>query len=160
MDLVNVRIDRVIGNPKQEFAVVVRSDEKAFLIFVGEQEAIAIFRELKGFKVQRPLPHDLVVGVMTAFDISVRAVVISSIVQNVFCATLLLTQELDGTTGVKRNEVRLDLRASDAMIIALKKGLQLHAAREVIDAVEDVTPLLGEADEFGTDGNPAEEESE
>lgn len=152
MDLVKIRVDRVIGSPKQEFAVVLRCDEKAFLIFVGEHEAVAIFRELRGLKVQRPLPHDLVMNVMTAFDISARTIAISSIVQNVFCATLLLTQEVEGGTS-ERNEVRIDLRASDAIIMSQKLGKDLFVSREVLDQVDDVTPLLSDADDYsgGTD---------
>jgi uncharacterized protein len=161
MELVKVRVDRVIGSPQSQFAVVVRSDEKAFLIYVGEPEAVAIFREMKGYSVQRPLPHDLVLNVFTAFGIKVRGVAISSIVQQIFCATLMLTQEIEGAAdGMKRNEVRLDLRASDAMILALKQKVQLFASREVIDQVEDVTPLLAQADEMQDGGADEDAESE
>lgn len=160
MDLCPVKIDRVIGNPKQEFAVVLRAPEKAFLIFVGEQEAVTIFRELKSVKVQRPMPHDLVVNVMAAFDISVRAIVISSIVQSIFCATLLLNRDDAGGSGGMREEVRLDLRASDAMILALKTGRELCVSREVLFQVEDVSAQLADADEFGTDANPLEDDEE
>lgn len=139
MDLVKAEVQRVIGTVGNDFAVVVRADEKAFLIYVGQPEVVAIFRELKGVGVQRPMSHDVVVNILNGFDIEVKMVVISSIVDNVFCATLVLTRS---GAGGERNEVRLDVRASDAMIVALKTGSQLWVTPDVFDQVEDVTPML------------------
>ena len=115
--------------------------EKKFLIFVGHAEAFAIYRELKGTRARRPLPHDLVANVIRGFDIEVRSVVISSIVDSTFCATLHLRQQSGATAS--RHELRLDLRASDAMIIALKTGQSLFTTSAVLEKVEDVTELLG-----------------
>lgn len=160
MDLIEVTVDRVIGNPREEFAVVVRGAGKAFLIFVGEQEATAIFREMKGMSFQRPLTHDLMISMMTAFDIEVRKIVISSIVQNIFCATLLLTQTAATADGPRKNEVRIDLRASDAIILALKSKTPIYAARDVVEQVEDVSPHLAAADSMQDPGSSGTAEPE
>ena len=144
MDLVKAEVQRVIGTVGNEFAVVVKADEKSFLIYVGQPEVVAIFRELKGVGAQRPMSHDMLVNILTGFDIEVKMVVISSIVDNVFCATLVLSQSVpDGG----RNEVRLDVRASDAMIVALKTGSQLWVTAEVLEQVDDVTPMLPDSDD-------------
>lgn len=146
MDLVKAEVQRVIGTVGNDFAVVVRAKDKSFLIYVGQPEVVAIFRELKGVDVQRPMSHDVVVNILSGFDIEVKMVVISSIVDNVFCATLVLTRQ---RAGGERSEVRLDLRASDAMIVALKTGSQLWVTPDVLDQVEDVTPMLPEdTDDF------------
>ena len=78
---------------------------------------------------------------MTGFDIVVDRVVVSSIVRGVFCATLVLRRE-----GPDSEEVRLDIRASDSLVIALKQGVPLWVARRVWDAVEDVTEALERID--------------
>lgn len=145
MDLIPVELERVIASTSDEFAVVLRADGKTFLIFVGHAEAITLYRELKGRRSRRPLPHDVLRSVFVGFDIEVARVVVSSIVDSTFCATLHLRQP--GAVSNARRELRLDLRASDAMIIALKTGQGLFTTRAVLDQVEDVTALLGAASE-------------
>ncbi len=142
MDLVKAEVERVIGTTGQDYAVVVRAEGRAFLIFVGQPEVVTIYRELKGEATPRPMPHDLVVNLMRGFDIDVRLVVISAIVDNVFCATLLMAQRDDDESSELSREVRLDLRASDAMIIALKTGSELYVTREVLEQTEDVSQML------------------
>lgn len=143
MELLKAEVQSVIGTFGDDYAVVVRAEEKAFLIYVGKPEVFAIFRELKGVPPQRPMSHEMLCNVLTGFDIEVKMVVISSIVENVFCATLVLSRtDRDG----ERSEVRLDTRASDAMIVALKTGSQLWVTHEVLDQVEDVTAMLPDDD--------------
>ncbi|MCB9832422.1 MAG: bifunctional nuclease family protein [Planctomycetes bacterium] len=144
MELVQIEIERVIATTGNDFAVVLKAPDKRFLIFVGRPEIMALYRELQGMESQRPMPHDVVANLLRAFDIEVRGVVISSIVDNVFCATLLLRQD---QPGGERQEVRLDLRASDAMIVALKMKLPLHCAAEVLAEVRDVSADLPAEDE-------------
>ncbi|MCA9319674.1 MAG: bifunctional nuclease family protein [Planctomycetes bacterium] len=149
MDLVRAKIERVIGTSGQDYAVVISADAKSFLIFVGQPEVVAIYRELQGVGAQRPMSHDVIANVMRAFDIEVRKVVISAIVENVFCATLLMAQNPPSQAGdeaIQSNAVRLDLRASDAMIIALKTKSQLWVSREVLDQVEDVSSIIPDDD--------------
>ena len=159
MDLVRAQVERVIGTSGQDYAVVLRAENKSFLIFVGQPEVVAIFRELHDESVQRPMPHDVVANVIRAFDIEIRLIVISSIVESVFCATLLLArQRADATDGIEKDEVRLDLRASDAMILALKTHNPLWVARDVLDQVEDVTPALPAEDDDSEDSSGEEED--
>ncbi len=148
MELIEVSVDRVIATTDNDFAVVLRSAEKPFLIFIGRPEVMVLYRELKGIEAQRPLSHDLIVNLIRAFDIEVRGIAISSILDSIFCATLLLTQM--GEDGGERNEVRLDLRASDAMIVALKTNTQLFVSRGVLDQVADATPFLDLDDGMGS----------
>ena len=151
MELVEVNVERVIATTGNDFAVVLRCPEKTFLIFIGRPEVMALYRELKGMESQRPLSHDLIVNLMRGFDIEIRGVVVSSIIDNVFCATLMLTQSPRNDED-ERNEMRLDLRASDAMIVALKTGTALFVSREVLDQVDDVSANLPPEDELGEGG--------
>jgi uncharacterized protein len=147
MDLIPLEIDRVIASTSDEFAVVLTAETKTFLIFVGHAEALALYREMKGTRSRRPLPHDVLRSVFLGFDIEVARVVISSIVDSTFCATMHLRQQ--GAVSSSRRELRLDLRASDAMIVALKTGQGLYTTPSVLEQVEDVSELLGAA---GGDG--------
>lgn len=153
MDLVPLTIKRVIASTGEEFAIVLEAPDKTFLIFVGQAEAFAIYRELKGTPTRRPLSHDLLANILQGFDIRVAKVAISSIVESTFCATLLLVQDADpeATGPARRRELRLDLRASDAMIVALKAKHPLFATRDVVDQVEDVSELLDQSEEGEAD---------
>ncbi len=141
-DLVPARVSRVLPF-RDSAAVVLVAEGKSFLIYVGLNEASAIVRELQGERPDRPLTHDLLAYVLTGFDIAVTNVVVSSIVNGVFCATVVLAQSRpDGT----RAEVRLDARASDSLVLALKSKAALLVTRRVLDEVEDVASLLSEID--------------
>lgn len=166
LDLLPAAVERVLPL-RDSAAVVLQAGEKKFMIFVGSHEAMALQRELMGHRTERPLTHDVISYLMTGFDIQVAKVVISSIVNNVFCATLVLDRDRDDGSGAK-DEVRLDIRASDAMVIARKTGVDIWVTRRVLDAVEDATgPLEQIYKQFGTgleddpdEDDPGEEEEE
>jgi uncharacterized protein len=141
LDLVEVSIERVIGFRESAAAAVVLSHpQKRFLIFVGPAEGSAVQRELANQRADRPATHDLLDYILRGFDIEVKKVVVSSIVNNVFCATVILNQK--GQEGAPSNEVRLDARASDSIVIALKAKVPLWVTRRVLDVVEDATEHL------------------
>ncbi|MEE9391228.1 MAG: bifunctional nuclease domain-containing protein [Planctomycetota bacterium] len=145
MELTPARVIRVIASTSEEFAVVVKTASKVFLIFVGHAEAFTIYRDLKDSKPRRPLAHDLLMNIIGGFDIRVDQVVISSIVDNTFCATVFLSQEFRGSSEGERQVLRLDSRASDAMILAIKSECEFLVTSNVLDQVEDVTDLLDAA---------------
>lgn len=155
-ELIPVDVERVLQF-RDSAAVVLRGPEKHFMIFVGVHESMAIQREMQGRRPERPLTHDVISYVFQGFDITVRKVVISSIVNNVFCATLVLEQEVEGAAS---NEVRLDIRASDSLVIALKSESKIWVTRRVMDAVEDVTQTLAEIDEQYAAGLEEDEEED
>jgi hypothetical protein len=162
LELVEVAIERVIGfRESAAAAVVLRHSDKKFLIFVGPTEGAAVQRELAGQRSDRPATHDLLDYVLRGFDVEVKRIVVSSIVNNVFCATVILTQK--GQDGGPSNEVRLDARASDSIVIALKAKVPLWVTRRVLEAVEDATEqlkLLDEKGPLGEAGGEAEASEE
>ena len=145
-ELVRVEVSRVLPSKDGGGAAVILSHPlKSFVIYIGIFEATAIINELHRQRSPRPLTHDLIHNVFLGFDIAVRRVVISSLVDSTFCATLFLEQKLGDAGGAwegKRNEVRIDARASDSIVIALKERCELYVARKVFDVVEDVSPHL------------------
>lgn len=154
LELLPAVVDRVLPFPDSA-AVVLRAGGKPFMIFVGPYEREAIMRALNDEKPERPLTHDVISYVLTGFDIEVERVVISSIVRGVFCATLVLRRQ-----GSEPEEVRLDVRASDSLIIALKEGVPLWVARRVWEEVEDVSEALAKLDAQFAGVGDAEHEPE
>jgi bifunctional DNase/RNase len=146
LELVEVTIERVIGFRESSAAAVVLSHPtKKFLIFVGPAEGAAVQRELAHQKADRPATHDLLDYVLKGFEIEVKKVVVSAIMNNVFCATVILTQKAHD--GGPSEEVRLDARASDSIVVALKAKVPLWVTKRVLDAVDDAGPHLAAADE-------------
>ncbi len=143
-DLVRVDIQKVIGPSPAGAAVLLGNDEKSFVVFIGMNEALALRRELKNEQSQRPLTHDLLQSVLLGFDLGIRQIVITRIIENAFCATLILEQkvaEKNGDWAGRRNEVRIDARPSDCLILALKNRSEIQVTREVFDQVQDVSHM-------------------
>jgi bifunctional DNase/RNase len=144
-DYVRVEIQKVIGpTTAAGAAVLLGNDDKSFVVFIGMNEALAIRRELENEAAQRPLTHDLIQSVLLGFDLAIRQIVITRIIDNAFCATLILEQKVpeeSGSWAGRRNEVRIDARPSDCLVLALKNRSEIQVTREVFDQVQDVSHL-------------------
>ncbi len=156
--LEKVKIRRIIGPTPSGAAVLLGNDEKTFVIFVGFYEAAALIREINHETLARPLTHELIHSVFLGFDVEVKRVVISSIIDNTFCATLVLEQKVisgkEEWQG-KRNEVRIDARPSDCLVLALKSGVDIYVTQEVFEQVQDVSNMSSE-EMVGSSGLSAE----
>src|SRR2546423_6502801 len=141
-----IRIKKVLGPTQTGTAVLLGNDQKTFVMFIGIYEGAAIIRELNGESPARPLTHELLSYVLSGFSIDVKQIIISDIVDNTFCATLVLEQKCtdskDEWTG-KRNEVRIDARPSDCLVIALKEKKDIYVTQAVLDKVRDISEEIG-----------------
>lgn len=145
--LEKVKIRRIIGPTPSGAAVLLGNESKTFVIFVGFYEAAALIREINHEALARPLTHELIQSIFLGFDVEVKQVIISSIIDNTFCATLILQQKLiDGNEEWqgKRNEVRIDARPSDCLVLALKAGVDIYVTQEVFEQVQDVSNMTSE----------------
>ncbi len=141
-----VRIKKVLGPTQTGTAVLLGTDEKTFVMFVGIYEGAALIRELQNEVPPRPLTHELLCYILTGFDIEVKRIVISDIVDNTFCATLVLEQKVrdeDEAWVGKRNEVRIDARPSDCLVIALKEKKEIFVTDAVLEKVRDFSEEAG-----------------
>ncbi len=164
MSFHTVKIQRVIGPTPNGAAVLLGNDEKTFVIFIGFYEAAALIREINNEVTARPLTHELVQNVFLGFDIKVKNVVISAIIDNTFCSTLVLQQEVgEGKDGDdwngKRNEVRIDARPSDCLVLALKSKVDILVSDEVFSKVQDVSQMAEDVENSlaGMMGAPSSE---
>ncbi|QCU77816.1 bifunctional nuclease family protein [Citricoccus sp. SGAir0253] len=109
-------------------------------IWVGAPEASAIALWQQGITPPRPMTHDLLVEVIAAVGTTLEAVRISSVEDAVFHAELVLG-----------NGARVDSRASDAIACALRAGVPVLCAAEVLQEAGVDPDLAVEEDESGED---------
>ena len=99
--------------------------ERYLPIWIGPWEANAIATRLQGVTPERPLTHDLFVATLVELGVRVRRVIISSLAEETFHATLEL--ERDGRSYA------IDARPSDALALAVRTGVHIYASTEVLD---------------------------
>ena len=157
-ELLPVQLRRLL--PARDSAgLVLDAGGKFFLIMIGPAEAAAVMRELSTAKPERPLTHDLIGYILTGFDITVESVVISSMVNGAFCATLTLQRK----QGEMSERVRFDVRASDAIVLAIKHSVHMQVTRLVLDQVEDISKMIKEVDQHlaaDAGGEPSDDPAE
>ncbi|MEZ6185940.1 MAG: DUF151 domain-containing protein [Planctomycetota bacterium] len=97
-------------------AVLLGNDDHAFVMHIGSNEGAALIRALKEEHAERPLTHDLLEHVLDGFEVEIKHVVITDIVDRTFCATLTLEQRCkngEAWSGLT-NEVKIDARPRTA----------------------------------------------
>ncbi len=107
--------------------ILVQPDENVYLpIMIDAAVAYAIDVALKHVATARPLTHDLLKNILSAYNITVKEVIISDFRDSVFYATIVCVDE--------HGEVKeFDSRASDAIAIALRTNAPIYAHRYVLD---------------------------
>ncbi|BCW93513.1 MAG: bifunctional nuclease family protein [Acidobacteriota bacterium] len=122
-----VEIKGLILDPVSNTPIVIlkKADENVLLpIWIGVFEANAIAMELEGVQTPRPMTHDLMRSVIEALGAVVEGVLVHSLVENTFHATVALR-----TAEGRRVEV--DARPSDAIALALRARAPIKVAEAV-----------------------------
>jgi bifunctional DNase/RNase len=106
--------------------ILKETDRERYLpIWIGPWEASAIAMKLQGLVPERPLTHDLFAAALEELGVRVDRVVISTLAEETFHARLYL--EHAGRT------VEIDSRPSDALALAVRSGVRIYAASEVLE---------------------------
>jgi uncharacterized protein len=92
-------------------------------VWIGIAEANAITVEQQSVALPRPMTHQLICDVIGAFGRRVEQVRITELRDNIFYAELILDQH-----------IRVSARVSDAIALALRLGIPIHAEDTVLDA--------------------------
>jgi len=108
------------------FALIlgVKDTDMRIPIIIGAYEAQAIAIELEGMSPSRPLTHDLIMNLITPYDIVVTEVCINRFSQGVFYSVIKLNN------GIK--SVEIDSRTSDAIAIAVRFKCPIYAEDKVV----------------------------
>lgn len=127
----------LLGNPD--------APTRVLPIFIGQAEARAIALGLANVERPRPGTHELMVDVIEACDAQVDRVMVTELVEGTFIAVMELTTPWGPRT--------VSARPSDAVAVAVRAGVPLLVANEVLD--QAAVPI-----EHGPDEPFADEEIE
>lgn len=136
-------------------AVFVGNDDKVFVIYVDRGVGDAILMFMNGTPKERPLTHDLIGSILTAFGAKLQRVVINDIQGSTYYARIILeaSNEID-----EHKIVELDARPSDSIALAIQQNAPIYVARAVWDEVEDMSDIVRRLDQGELSTNPDEEE--
>jgi hypothetical protein len=95
--------------------------ERRLPIIIGASEAQSIALEMEGIKPPRPLTHDLMKNIITAFGGELNDIVIDELRDGTFYAKLNIDSQ------------QVDSRPSDAIALAVRYGVQIYVAASVMD---------------------------
>jgi bifunctional DNase/RNase len=93
-------------------------------VIIGTVEAQAIAIKLEGLKPYRPLTHDLVVSISSAFNITVTEVNIIKLEEGIYYSELVCER---GNARIK-----IDSRTSDAIALALRFRCPIYATEAIM----------------------------
>ncbi|BAQ62295.1 hypothetical protein GM3708_2701 [Geminocystis sp. NIES-3708] len=113
------------------------SERRALPIYVGQEQAKSIIGVLEQQHAPRPLTHDLMVNVFSAWNLKLDKVIINSLQDNTFYALLCMK--------LGKKEKNIDCRPSDAIAIAVRIGCPIWVMEEVL--LDASIPVDREADE-------------
>lgn len=131
------------------FAVLLKADgdPRTLPIFIGPPEAQSISIQLSGAVVPRPLTHDLLKQAIANLGGELVRSSVCAVRQGTFFGELLIRQS--------DRLIRLDVRPSDAIALALRCGAPIFVAREVMEKAGRVMDQASGAPAGDGGGKPA-----
>jgi bifunctional DNase/RNase len=138
---VRMTVRALVMDPVSNMPVVILqdADQSSFLpIWIGVCEANAISLVLEGVLTPRPMTHDLIRGLLGATGYSVDHVLIHSLSESVFLASIHLVNGAGDSREV-------DSRPSDALALALRTNSAILVDPEVLARAVVAEPSQDEA---------------
>lgn len=135
MKVAAIALDAVTRSP-----IVLLEDASkriALPIYVGQDQAKSIIAVLEQQQAPRPITHDLMINIFSAWNLKLDKVIINSLQDNTFYALLCMK--------LGKKEKNIDCRPSDAIAIAVRIGCPIWVMEEVI--LNASIPVNREADE-------------
>jgi len=142
-DLHPVEIRGLILDPVNNTPIVIlkKPEENVFLpIWIGVFEANAIALQLEGVQPPRPMTHDLLRAAVVALGATVEGVLVHSLVDSTFHASVLLRDRAG-----QLHEV--DARPSDAIALALRCAADIRVSESVFQQAHALDLREGEDQE-------------
>lgn len=125
MEKIQVDILGLSTNPASggAYALILKevNGNRRLPIIIGAAEAQSIALEMEGIKPPRPLTHDLMKNIITAFGGELSEITIDELRDGTFYAKLSIDSQL------------IDSRPSDAIALAVRYGVQIYVANSVMD---------------------------
>ena len=127
---VQVELKRIIITEDSDQQVIYLKElagEPLFPIVIGNNEAFAIDRRLKGQPTPRPHTHELLASVIEKLDGKLERILINDLQEHTFFARLVIRQ------GGKM--VEIDSPASDAIALGIAGNVPIFVADHVMNEV-------------------------
>jgi uncharacterized protein len=127
---VQVELKRIIITEDSDQQVIYLQEvagERSFPIVIGNNEAGAIERRLKGQPTPRPYTHELLASVIEKLEAKLERIVINDLQEHTFYARLVIRQ------GGKM--VEIDSRPSDAIALGIAGNVPIFVADHVMNEV-------------------------
>ena len=104
-------------------------------IIIGLAEAQSIAIAMEQMQPSRPLTHDLCVHLLQAFQAHLKEVLIHSLRDGIFHASLVIATE-------RGEEIAIDARSSDAIAIAVRANVPIYAYDHVVEEAGFLTEVF------------------
>ena len=104
----------------------VEGTSRVIPIWIGNCEAWVLAMALEKMSFPRPLTHDLLLSCVENLDAKLEKVVIHSVKDNTYYATLYIVR------GDGGEPLEIDSRPSDAMVLAVKTGIPIFVTSDLI----------------------------
>jgi len=127
---VQMELYRIVISELQEQQIIMLKEvdgERTFPILIGNSEALAIDRRLKGLPTPRPLTHDLLASLIEQLGGSIQQIEINDLENHTFFARIHIRQ--NGKT------LEIDSRPSDAIALGIATSVPIFVAEHVLDQV-------------------------
>lgn len=132
----------------QNYAVVLGEQDgpRRLPIVIGGFEAQAIAVAMEQMTPNRPLTHDLLRNVLETYQVDLKEVIISNLVDGIFYAKLVCVQNSE--------TIEIDSRTSDALAMAVRFACPIFTYESILDAAGIILEEMNEEEEPGNE--PAE----
>jgi uncharacterized protein len=150
-DLIEMTVDSIrVHMPTGQHVVILKekSAERYLPIWIGINEANAIALKITGITPERPITHDLLANILSAVEVAVDRIVVTSLTNEVFYARI--------QASVDGRKLEIDSRPSDAIAVAVRVGAGIFVDSDVLDRA-GVIPE-GDKDLEGGEQDPETEE--
>jgi bifunctional DNase/RNase len=127
---IQMELHKIIISELQEQQIIMLKEvdgERTFPIVIGDNEAKAIDRRLKGIPPQRPMTHDLLGNVIEQLGGTIEQIEINDLENHTFFARIHIRQ--NGKVQ------QIDSRPSDAIALGIATSVPIYVADHVLDAV-------------------------
>jgi bifunctional DNase/RNase len=124
VEVQSVGFDQTLNSP----VVLLQNKEKskAIPIWVGMSEAQAIYLQLEGKVLPRPMTHDLMKNIIEQVGVEFEKVVVNALKESTYYAHIHLVQ--------KGKPLEIDSRPSDAIALALRFRRPIYVAKSLFEA--------------------------
>lgn len=127
---VQMELHKIIISEMQPEQIIMLKEvdgERKFPIVIGNSEAYAIDRRLKGQLTQRPMTHDLLANTIEQLGGTLERIEINNLQDHTFFARIHIRR--NGET------IKIDSRPSDAIALGVATMVPIYVAEHVLDEV-------------------------